>query len=151
MAKRRRAPLPPKVPKSKLVSTVDGYKLWTEDELFCLRAAGPVTSAVVDALLAHLQTLCAAHPHYYILGDLLDAGSISPELRRRLVEIIAARPPQAVAFYRVSFVAHGINALLLATLNVLTRRKLPFKQFATEAEARGWLKSQRPRGTEPAS
>ncbi len=141
---------PPKVPISKLVSTIDGYQLWTENELFCLRAAGPVTAAVVDTFFARLQSLRAAHPHYYILGDLLDAGSISPELRRRLVEIVAARPPQAVAFYRVSFVAHGINALLLAALNVLTRRKVAFKQFATEAEARGWLKSQRPRAPEHA-
>lgn len=123
---------------------IDGHTLWREDDLICLRAVGDLTAAVVDWVQLTSQQILAQHPDYYVLADLLDAGPIPPELRRRLVEQVARHPARAIAFYRVNFVAYGINALLFGALNTLGKRKQLFKQFASESEARLWLRSQRP-------
>ncbi|HNN96160.1 MAG TPA: STAS/SEC14 domain-containing protein [Pseudomonadota bacterium] len=124
-------------------TAIDGYRLWTEADVLCLRADGPVTSAIVDWVAETCDRLLSLYPDYYILGDLLDAGRISPELRRRLVEVARYRPPKAIAFYHVSPVALGVNALLFSALNAFSKRKIPLKQCSSEAEARAWLKSQR--------
>lgn len=118
--------------------------MWIEGDLIFHRAVGTVTPAVVDWMLAASHAILAQYPHYYILGDLLEAGSMPPEIRRRYVEHGVKFPPRAIAFYRVSLIVSGINALLFGALNTLSKRKQPFKQFATEAEARNWLSSQRP-------
>lgn len=123
-------------------TAIDGYRLWTEADTLCLRADGPVTSAIVDWVVATCDRLLAQYPSYYILGDLLDAGRISPELRRRLVDVGRHRPPKAIAFFHVSPVALGVNALLFSALNAFSKRKIPLKQCSSEAEARAWLTSQ---------
>lgn len=123
---------------------LDGYRLWVDGDLLCLRPDGPITLQVVDWLAAASLDILTRHEHYYILGDLLDAGPISPALRRRLAEHGAAYPPRAIAFYHVGIVAQGVNALLFGALNLLSRRKQPMRQFSTEADARRWLDEQRP-------
>jgi hypothetical protein len=123
---------------------IDAHTLWREDDLICLRAVGDLTAGVVDWVQTASQQILAQHPEYYVLADLLDAGPIQPALRRRLVEHVARHPARAIAFYRVNFVAYGINALLFGALNTLGKRKQLFKQFASESEARLWLSSQRP-------
>ena len=94
---------------------IDNFRLWTEDDI----------------------------PHYYILGNLRDAGPISPKLRRRLAEFGASCPPRAIALFHASLFVQGINALLFGAINVLGQRKQPWKQCETEAEARKWLQTQR--------
>lgn len=123
---------------------IDGHQLWVEQDVIVQRAVGVVTPAVVDWVIAASLRILAQHPHYYILGDLRDAGPIPPDLRRRYVDHGIKHPPRAIAFYRVSVIALGINALLFGALNVLAKRKQPFRQFSTESEARQWLSSQRP-------
>ena len=122
---------------------IDNFRLWTEDDILCLRPSGPMTAAVADELSARAVDILASHPHYYILGDLRDAGPISPKLRRRLAEFGASCPPRAIALFHASLFVQGINALLFGAINVLGQRKQPWKQCETEAEARKWLQTQR--------
>ncbi|MBL9005679.1 MAG: hypothetical protein JNJ46_15595 [Myxococcales bacterium] len=123
---------------------IDNYRLWVEDDVLCLRASGPMTSAIVDWLVVTVPDLLSRHAHYYILADLIDAGAISPELRRRIVEFTAAHPPRAIAFFHVGLIAKGVNALLLGALNLFSKRKQLWLQCNTEGEARAWLNEQRP-------
>lgn len=123
---------------------LDSYRLWVEDDILCLRASGPVTAAIVDWLTGAAAEILLRHPHYYVLGNLIEAGAISPDLRRRFAEFATAHPPRAIAFFHVSMVSQGVNALLFGALNLLSKRKQPWRQCATEAEARAWLNSQRP-------
>jgi hypothetical protein len=122
---------------------LDNYRLWAEDDIVCLQAGGPITSSIVDWLIVMAKDITARHSHYYILGDLRGAGPITPALRRRLAEFGTAYPPRAIAFFHVSLMIQGVNALLFGALNLLSKRRQPFRQCATEAEAREWLRSQR--------
>lgn len=126
---------------------IDNFRLWVEDDILCLCAGGPMTAAIADWISASATDILSRHAHYYILGDLRAAGPISPELRRRLAEFGAGCPPRAIAFFHVSLMIQGINALLFGALNLLSRRKQPLRHCATEAEARAWLETQRPART----
>lgn len=128
---------------------IDSFRLWVEDDVICLCAGGPMTLAIVDWIVTTAIGILANHPHYYILGDLDKAGPISPELRRRLAEFCSAYRPQAVSFFHVSIMIRGINALLFGAVNLLSQRKLLWRQCATEAEARRWLEAQRPLAGSP--
>ncbi|MBL8632859.1 MAG: hypothetical protein JNM40_06505 [Myxococcales bacterium] len=129
--------------KSKEV-VIDSFRLWAEDDVICLRAGGPMTSAIVDWIAETAIGILAHHPHYYVLGDLDKAGPISPELRRRLAEFCTTYRPQAISFFHVSVMIRGLNALLFGAVNLLSQRKLVWRQCATETEARRWLDAQRP-------
>lgn len=122
---------------------IDGCRLWLEGDMLCLQPQGTLTAQVVDWVQSSSQYILSRHPHYYILGDLRDAGAIPAALRRRLAEYGAQHPPRAMAFYHVGLLVQGINALLFGALNILSKRKQSIRQCSSEAEARAWLQTQR--------
>ena len=125
-------------------TVIDGHQLWVEADVLCTRASGPMTPAIVDWIVAACTGMVARHSDYYILGNLRDAGPIPADLRRRIVDFARLHPPRAIAFFHVTPLALGVNALLFGAINAFRKRKIPLKQFASEAEARAWLISQRP-------
>ncbi len=124
---------------------IDGFCLWVEGDVLVVQAHGSVTPAIAAWLETTTLDLLSRYPHYYMLGDLREAGAVPAVLRRRLAEHGAQHPPRAIALYHVGLVVQGINAMLFGAMNLFSKRKQPVAQCKSEAEARAWLETQRPR------
>ena len=120
------------------------YLVRPEGDVMFVRARGTVWPEIARGLVRMVSQIMERHGRIFILCDLRQAGPMPPESRRIFVEFGASHPPVlAIAFYHVSLMVRGVNALLFSALNAFSKRKIPLKQCSSEAEARAWLASQR--------
>ena len=118
------------------------------DVLHC-RADGEATAEIAHGLVRLLGQIQARHGRFFIIGDLKDAGTVGPVARRIFIDFSARHAPLAVAFYRVNLMARGVNALLIAAANLLSKQRHNVRQFSTEQEARSWIGAERRRLVKP--
>lgn len=116
-----------------------------DGDLLIFRPVGALSAEELTQLIALVDELRAASGRYLCLVDLHRAGLIPADLRRRLIEYGSRHPPLAIAFCRVSPVVRGVNALLIAALNLLGKQRQNVAQFSTEEAALTWIAAERER------
>lgn len=128
---------------------VGDYVVRLEEDVVYVRGVGIVTVQIARDLVMLLRQVKERHGHFFIIGDLREAGTIHPEARRVFIEFGTINAPLATAFYGVSLMVRGVNALLFGAANLIGKQRQNMRQFSTEQEARTWIAAERRRLLEP--
>lgn len=122
------------------------YLVRPEGDVMFVRAHGVVRPEIARGLVRVVSQIMERHGRIFILCDLRQAGPMPPESRRIFVEFGASHPPVlALAFYHVSLMVRGVNALLFSAINLVSKRPHNMRQFSSEQDARSWLAAERAR------
>lgn len=122
------------------------YLLGVQGDTLFVRALGAVEPEIARGLVRTVGQITERHGRVFILCDLRHAGPMPAESRRIFIEFGARHPPVlAIAFYHVSLMVRGVNALLFSALQLVSKRPHNMRQFSGEQEARSWLAAERAR------
>ncbi len=116
----------------------------TDDVVF-LRPVGEFSLHLAQRFILLTEEVLAQYGYSFVLADLQKAGPIPVDARRLLAQFVAAQPLLAVAFYHVSPLVRGTNALLFGAMKLFSKKPQNMMQFSTEEEAVRWLSAERKR------
>ncbi|MDI3291444.1 hypothetical protein [Polyangium sp. 15x6] len=115
-----------------------------EGDLLVVWLRGDYDTQVERYMQALRGDLERRHGYRLILIHVEQAGTITTEARRDMVAWNRERrAPGAVAILGASFTARTLAKMVLTAGRLLTKRRVDFDFFESEAEARTWLAERR--------
>lgn len=110
-----------------------------------IQIVGPLSLEDTRAFCALGESVLAGHGRLFVICNLHQSKSFSPEGRRFLAQWTAKHSVTAIAQYGVNVVAQAITVLLSAAIRMFGGRTAEIKRVKDEAEGRAWIAEQKRR------
>lgn len=113
------------------------------DVVFC-KTIGDVTEDEMIDLLTEMKRLAKDSPHFFLLNDLSQIGTISPQARKLAADRVSDLHLRGIAVYGASFSQRVVAMFIAQVLNLVGKSAdRPIKIAESEAEARAWIEKRR--------
>jgi len=123
---------------------VGTHSIRVEQEIAFIRLCGKLSVSQTQALLAICQDVHEKEGRICMLFDGTKTTSLSPEVRRTVIDWSKRYPITAVANFGGGLPQRALATLAIAAIRLLSRTAPPQTYEATEAAARAWLEQYRP-------
>ena len=132
--------------------SIGSHTTWFEEpDLIALRLSGDVSLAESASLAQEHLEMARGRDRVYMLVDLTEFGSGTPEGRKVTSETLNRMPVRGVAVCRAKLTAKVMAKLVFAGVKLFRkeRRGFPIEFFDGEREARAWIEVVRARAGSP--
>jgi hypothetical protein len=114
-----------------------------DDDLMVMKYRGPVSVAEATELIGIHDEKLAADGDLYVLADLLELGTVTPEARHVAGARPKSLPGYCVAYVVVDFRMKLLMGVFLRAVSLLTPSKIVHRFFDEQESARAWLREMR--------
>ncbi len=121
------------------------HRVRTEEDVIFLQVVGNLSLEETRAICALSEAVLAEHGRLFMIANLHQSKSFSPEGRKFLAEWGTKHTITAIAQYGISIVTQTISVLVAAAIRLLGGRAVEIKNVKDEAEARAWIAEQKQR------
>ncbi|AKT37270.1 hypothetical protein [Chondromyces crocatus] len=115
-------------------------------DLVVLRLKGDITLEDNEQIVVWADQMVGKSPHFWLF-DATHIGHIGPVVRRKVAETPLPPTFLGAAAFGLGFPQRLLATMVVNTVAMLQKRKYPLSVFTTEAEARAWLRTRRPRSS----
>jgi hypothetical protein len=116
-----------------------------EPDIIFMKAVGYMSVEDGTELLRRQTEFARGRSHAFFLIDMTELEGFSPEVRRRVAEMLKDSPLRGMASYGASLKARVAAKLIITAINLFSAegRLNPMHFVATESEARAWIARRR--------
>lgn len=119
------------------------FRFEPPDVVFC-KTVGDVSEDAMVELLGEMRRLAGERPYFFLLNDLSQIGTISPQARKRAADEVHGLRLRGIAVYGASFSQRVVAMIIAQVLNLVGKSAdRPIKIAESEAEARAWIEKRR--------
>ena len=125
---------------------IGSHTTWFEEpDLIALRLSGDVSPGESATLAQEHLEMARGRDQVFMLVDMTDFGSGTPEGRKVTSEALHRMPVRGVALCRAKLTAKVMAKLVFAGVKLFRKehRTFPIEFFDGEAEARAWIEQAR--------
>lgn len=118
---------------------IGSHRVRIEEDVMLLKIVGNLSLADTKSLCSLCEAVLAEHGSLFMIADLHQSKSFSPEGRKFISEWNTRHTITAIAQYGVSVVTQAITVLVAAATRLLGGRAVEIKRVKDEAEGRAWI------------
>lgn len=119
------------------------HRAGTEEDVMFIQIVGPLSLEDTKTFCSLGEAVLAEYGRLFVICNLHQSKSFSPEGRKFLAQWNAKHSVTAVAQYGVNVVAQAITVLLTAAIRLFGGRAIELKRVKDEAEGRAWIAEQK--------
>lgn len=124
---------------------IGAHSLDVNGDLVVVHFDGEVNESEIIEILRHTDSVQGAYGYHLGLSDIRRLGTISPEVRRYIMQWGKKELRMANACVGASLMSRTLVTLSVRAISLVRNTDAELAFFKRESEARGWLDSQRHR------